>query len=239
MSNHSDDYMGYIPGTGNKYEILPEGAYDFVIHGVIGLGLRKKIYEGKEIGEQAIVKIIFEIPDHLREDKQTELLSIKFPISSNEKSNYYKFCTALLGQSITDVVENMEKLCYSSGMKELLGKMGTLTVSTWKNGEGRSVSNKGFYPLHPKAPKPISTREFVFFNPFNPDIEVFKTKLTSWTRKEIMEALNADNFKDELKLAYNECLAEDEKKKLEKSNNNNSGNNKEEAPWGNSNDAIQ
>lgn len=234
MSNeYDDDYMGYTPSSNLNFEILPEGTYDFIIHGVVGLGLRKKVFEGKELKPQPVVKFIFEIPDQLREgDGQTELLTIKLPISKNAKSNYYKFCTAILGANVTNVEQNMEKLCYSSGMKDLIGKTGTLTVAAWKNGEGRSVSNNGFYPLHPKAPKPVATRVPVFFNPFNPDIEVFKNNLTSWTRKEIMEALNADNFNDALKKAYEESKLEDEKKKQD--------NNKEDtAPWEGSTEAIQ
>jgi len=234
MTDQNDEYMGYTPGNNLTYDILPEGTYDFVIHGVIGLGLRKHVFEGKELKPQATVKFIFEIPEHSRPgDGQTELLSIKFPISSNSKSNYFKFCTAVLGANVTAVDENMEKLCFSTGMKELLGKVGTLTVVTWKNGEGRSVSNKGFYPLHPKAPKPVPTRDFVFFNPFNPDIKVFKNNLTAWTRKEIMDAVNAENFKDELKQAYQECLAEDEKNKI---NNNNK---QDSSPWEGTTESIQ
>lgn len=243
-TNMNEEYMGYTPGGGgNKFEMLPEGSYDFVIHGVVGLGLRPHSYEGKELNPQAVVKIIFEIPEHKREDGKTELLTIKLPVSSNEKSHYFKFCTALFGQNVTGVKENMEKLVYSSGMRTLLGKVGTLSVVTWKNGEGRSVSNKGFYPLHPKAPKPEATREFVFFNPFSPDIEVFKNNLTSWTRKEIMEALNADNFSDELKLAYKECLVEDAKKKAEKNSvvRDSQTTQTDSAPWdtSNSTEAIQ
>jgi hypothetical protein len=160
MTDHTDDYMGYTPGTGSTYEMLPEGSYDFVVHGIVGLGLRPHTYNGEELKPQATIKIIFEIPECIREhDGQTELLSLKLPISSNVKSNYYKFCTAILGPNITNVEENMERLCFSTGMKELLGKMGTLSIVTWKDGKGRSVSNKGFYPLHPKAPKPVATKD--------------------------------------------------------------------------------
>lgn len=235
--SYDENYMGYTPGNNLKYEILPEGMYDFVIHGIVGLGLREKIYEGKQQDPVPTIKIIFEIPEFNREDGQTELLTIKFPISSGKRSNYYKFCTTLLGAAVTDVETNMNKLCTAAGMKGLLGKVGTLTVAAWKNGEGRSVLNNGFSPLHPKVAKPVSTREPVFFNPFNPDITVFKNKLTQWTRKEIMSAVNANEFSPELHKAYEEATADYEA-------NKNKGDNeitedKDVAPWEGSTEAIQ
>lgn len=213
MTTNTNDFMGFTPSTGSKYETLPEGSYDFVVHGIVGLGLRPHSFEGKEMPPRAEIKVIFEIPEHLRDDGQTELLSVRFPISNNEKSNYYKFCTVVLGEKVTGNPENMGKLCTATGMKELLGKVGTLTVATWKNGEGRSVSNRGFYPLHPKAPKPVATRETIFFNPFSPDLKVFKENLTAWTRKDIMAALNADSFSDELKELHKQLLVDDTKTK--------------------------
>lgn len=239
MTDTNEEFMGFTPNTGGGgYETLPEGTYDFVIHGVVGLGLHKKVYQGKEMRPEPKIKLIFEIPEHIRKDGQTELLTIKFPLSNNEKSNFYKFCTAVLGASVTSNEENMKKLCYSAGLKSLLGHSGTLTVVTWTNGEGRSVDNKGFYPLHPKVAKPVATREPIFFNPFNPDIDVFKNKLTAYTRKEIMEAVNADSFKEELKQAYAETLVADASAKA----NYTSGNKKEKidenAPWANG-EAIQ
>lgn len=237
----NEDFMGYNPNSsGGTYECLPEGTYDFVVHGIIGLGLRPQSFEGQEKPPAAEIKIIFEIPEQdgitLREDGQTELLSLKMKISNHERSGYYKFCTTVMGASVTSNEDNMKKLCTATGMKELLGKTGTLTVATWKNGQGRSVSNKGFYPSHPKAPKPVATRETVFFNPFAPDIAVFRKNLTSWTRKQIMEAVNASSFSDELKQAYEETKAEDEAKRQE------GGNNKQAAstvPWEGNTAAIQ
>lgn len=237
MTDENQDFMGYVPGAGGNYECLPEGSYDYVVHGIVGLGLRPHTFEGKELSPRAEIKVIFEIPDHKREDGQTELLSVRFPISSSNRSNYFKFCSSIFGESVTGVEDNMNKLCTATGMKEILGKTGTLSVVAWKNDkEKRSVSQKGFYPLHPKAPKPEATREFVFFNPFNPDIKVFKEKLTSWTRKSIMEAVNASEFSDELKKAYEESKAEDEAKKAEKAK---ATGEESSAPWAGSTEGIQ
>jgi len=224
-----NDFMGFVPSTGGKYECLPVGSYDYVIHGIVGLGLRPHSFEGKELKPHAVIKIIFEIPDSLREDGMTELLSVKLPISTNEKSHFFKFCTVLLGASITNVAENMNRLCTATGLKNLLGKTGTLTVSDWKSGEGRSVDRAGFHPLHPKAPVPAATRECIFFNPFSPDIDVFKNNLTFYTRKDIMEALNADSFTDELKQAYQETLVEDAANKVQAQAK--AGTIEEASPW--------
>lgn len=231
------DFMGYTPSTGGNYECLPEGPYDFVIHGIVGLGLRPHSFEGKDLAPRAEIKVIFEIPDQKREDGQTELLSIRFPISTNSKSHYYKFCSAVLGERVTSNEEQMNKLGTAAGMRELLGKTATLTVVTWKDGMNRSVSNKGFYPLHPKAPKPEATRDAVFFNPFNPDVKIFKENLTFYTRKQIMEALNADSFSDELKAAYKETQAADSAKQGDKKETK--AKDSEGAPWDISNAAIQ
>lgn len=241
--DNNEDFMGYVPSVGgSNYEAPPVGVYDFVVHGIVGLGLRKAFFKGVEKDKpNAMVKFIFEIPDLIRDDKQTEVVSVKLPMSTGDRSHFHKLCTVLLGaEAMTE--ENVTKLCTASGLKTLLGKTGTLTIASWKNDKGeeiRSVDKNGFSPSHPKVTKPIPTREFVFFNPFAPDLDVFKNNLTSWTRKEIMEALNVDQFKPELKALYAQLVAEEQANK-----DNKPAAKKEEpaiddsAPWA-TNEAIQ
>ena len=140
--NNNEEFMGYVPGQNLQFEMLPVGVYDYVIHGVVGLGIQKKTFKQEE-QQKPMVKIIFEIPEHKREgDGQTEVVAANFPISSHPNSLYYKFCSTVF-EGFND--KEAEKMVYSSGMKELLGKVGTLKISEWESkdsAERRSVYTK-------------------------------------------------------------------------------------------------
>ena len=73
----NEDFMGYVPSS-NNYEMLPEGSYDYVIQAVIGLGLQETTYEGKPKTPQARIRVIFEIPKHLKDGAIISALGLSF-----------------------------------------------------------------------------------------------------------------------------------------------------------------
>lgn len=194
---------------GGDFKPLDAGSYDFVIHGIIGLGLRPKTFEGKEMPPTAVIKIIFELPQSIRDDGQTQVIGYKINPSVSPKSNYYKLCKMLLGDRVSEAT--MSEFVTSKGMQQLLGQVGVLTVKHWDK-DGRviaTIDRDGFSKLDPRLPKPEAKRPAFFFNPFAPDLATFKEILTAHSRKEVMEALNADTFPPELHQAYAKSLEDD------------------------------
>ncbi len=193
-------------GGGLEFKPLAEGSYDFIIHGIIGLGLRPHTYQGEERPPVSVIKVIFELPEEIRDDKQTQVIGYKLNMSVHEKSNHYAFCRKYLGDRVTK--DTMAEFVSAAGLKQLLGAVGVLTVRHWVKDDRviATIDREGFSKLDARLPKPIATRPAFFFNPFNPDIEVFKNNLTDYARKEVMEALNAENFPAELHQAYAKCL---------------------------------
>jgi len=203
MTDKQYSDMG-IPLTsgGADFKPLNEGTYDFVIHGIIGLGLRPNSYEGQPKDPVTKIKIIFELPDSIRDDGQTQVVGYKLNSGVAERGNYYKLLHMLLGERVNK--DTIKEFVNSTGMKQLLGLVGSLDIRHWDN-EGRiiaMVDGKSITKLHPKVAKPVATRPEFFFNPFVPDLKVFNDILTWHTKKEVMEALNADQFPEELHQAW-------------------------------------
>lgn len=192
-------------GLADKVNFKPVGAgiYDAVIHGIVHLGLQPQpadMATGDARHPCNMLKIIFELPDSIRDDEETALISKDIPVKAGEKSNYYKLFYACFGPK-TDM-----GLVVSTGVEELLGKKLALTVAEWTSQDGKRSGSKveSFAFLDPRLAaiaKPAK-RDTFFFSPLKPDINIFNDTLTDWTRKMIMEALNAAQYPKELLQAY-------------------------------------
>lgn len=202
MTNISD--MG-APLTANRgggeFKTLGNGTYDYVIHGVVGLGLRENSFQGEAKKPVVKIKIIFEIPSEVRDDGQPHVCSYKVNLSPNAKGNFYRFVRTL-DKDVTE--DNFSEYMTSAGLHKLLGKTGVLTIASFEK-DGKTISyvdGNGFSRLDPRLPKPVAVRPEFFFNPFKPELDVFENTLTYYTKKEIMEALNASQFPEELHKAW-------------------------------------
>ena len=200
-----------------SFEAIDEGTYDFVIHGVVGLGLREiPAFQGQEKPPAVQAKVIFELPELQREDGQSQMLTYKLTLSTSEKSNCFKFFKLIHGDKVSKAT--ISQFLTSEGLRGLLGKTGTVGVKHW-NKDGRNIATvdrEGFARLHPKVKPPEATRPAFFFNPLNPDMEVFKNTLTFWTKKEVMSALNSDKFPAELHEAWAKAQEDEENRKNNK-----------------------
>jgi hypothetical protein len=184
--------------------LLPEGNYDYVIHGIVALGLKEQWkWDDKKNKTPAppcgVIKIIFELPKNKKEDGESQMLSVSLPLKTGEKANFTKFVTTLM--KLND--EDMKRLITSKGLVELLGKVGTLQYEHWENESksGGAVVKGGFIPLHEAVARlepVIATKPTFFFNPFKPDMEIWNNTLTFWTKKDIMSGLSVDKYPVEL-----------------------------------------
>lgn len=198
-----------IPVSSGNFELLPTGEYDAVIHGIINLGLRPVEFQGEVKAPAVFIKLVLELPDKVREDGMTTVVSKKIKLTNSvDKGNYAKLLTTL-GEKVTKA--NMNSYLSSNALKALLGKSVIVTVDHWQSDDGVKATVRELLKLDPRLPQPKATRETFFFNPLAPDLAVFKDILTYYTKKEVMEALNASNFPAELHAAWAE---EQEKKAL-------------------------
>jgi len=185
-----------------SFKPVDAGIYDAVIHGIVSLGVQPQKDDpvtGKPKAPRGMLKIIFEMPDVVRDDKQTALISKNMVLSNHEKSGYYKLFAACLGSAKTT-----EAVVASTPVTDLLGKKLALTVVHWSNAEngtsGAKVPENATNHLDARLATIATpaTRDTFFFNPMNPDLDVFKDKLTYYTQKVVMDALNASSFPKEL-----------------------------------------
>lgn len=202
-----------IPVSSGGYELLPAGEYDAVIHGIINIGLRPVEFQGEKKAPAVFIKLILELPDKLRDDGVSTVVSKKIKLTNSvDKGNYAKLLTTL-GEKVSKA--NINSYLTSDALKALLGKSAIVVVDHWQSDDGVKATVRELLKLDPRLPQPQATRDTFFFNPLAPDLAVFKDTLTYYTKKEIMEALNADNFPPELHAAW----AEEQEKQAAKEKN--------------------
>jgi hypothetical protein len=206
--------LGFEIHTGGDFKDVPVGTHDAVVHGIVYLGLVANNFKNDKTGEPMPpapqIKIIVELPNEVRGDGQTQVMSTDVTLSCNTiRGNYAPIIAAITKTKQTP--ESMAKYMYSDGLKELLGKAVGVTVSEWeKDGrKGVMLERKGFFQFDYRLPQPVPKRPAFFFSPVNPDIEVFEKTLTAWTRKKIMEAVNVAQFPDVLKQSWAKMQVED------------------------------
>ncbi|CAB4120915.1 hypothetical protein UFOVP1_32 [uncultured Caudovirales phage] len=205
--------MGFDTAPKGSFTPIEPGTYDFVIHGIVGLGLRKPFFDvddnGKKVLPKVAVKIIFELPSNVRDDGQTEVTAMSCNMSTHGKSQLFKVFHACLGDAVIasydkngTPIMDIERVS-ATGLKVLLGSVGALTIVNKKSEKGQIYARvSAVNYLDPRLPRPVATREQFFFSPFQPDLEVFKNNLSYWTQKDVMSSLNADTFPKELHDAW-------------------------------------
>ena len=185
-----------------SFKPVDPGTYDAVVHGIVSLGVQAQkddpvTKEPKP--PKGTLKIIFEMPDVVRDDGQTALISKNMILSNHEKSGYYKLFAACLGQTNTTKL-----LVTTTSVEELLGKKLALTIVNWHNPENDTNGAKvpenatNYLDARLAAVATPATRPTFFFDPMNPSLEIFRDTLTYWTQKTVMDALNASNYPKEL-----------------------------------------
>lgn len=213
-----------VPESGNRYEVLEGKDYDAVVHGIVSLGLQPVEYKGEKKQPQVFLRVIVELPDVVREDGTTATTGKRIKVTDSvDKGNFAKFLLAL-GEKVTE--SNIRSYFSSEALKSLLGRYVVASVEQWESDTGTAASIKEFIKFHPNAPKPMPKRETFYFNPLTPDLKVFENNLSYRTQKDVMSALNANNFPPQLHELWEKIQVEREEKQKE---NNNKDNNT--PPW--------
>lgn len=219
---------------------LEAGVHDYIIHAIVGLGLVQSNFKNKDGTDKApsaMIKVIFELPDEVFKDKDgndsTRTVSVDITHSPSDNGNW----KLLVSNAMQREVSSSEMVDFQGdGLKQLLGKTGQLTIEHYTKKDGTSgygVYRKGFVPRRKSAPpmKP-ATKEPFTFNPYNPDMEAW-SKLTPYTKKSIMSAVNANQFPEVLQEAWK---TDQENQATENANKENTGegekvNGSGTAPW--------
>lgn len=184
------------------FEPIKEGTYDAVVHAVVGLGLNRSFYKDQEKAPAVNVKIIYELPDVERDDGTTATIAQRLKLSTHEKSRCYQMLSTLLGKKLTG--SEALNAVSSEGLKNLLGKQATVTISHWIKDDKAIPVVSEVNKLDPRlaAAATKGKRETFFFNPLSPDLNVFKSFLTFGTQEQVMKAENASNFPKDLHEAW-------------------------------------
>lgn len=199
-------------GSFERKEALENGTYEAVLSAIIDLEIQVNDYDKSNIKLEHQVKVLFEIPEYCIEIDGVSLpllLSKTIALSAHEKSNFYKLVSALKKTTTLSKDAVLELINTDGAIKELLGKAVVLQVEQYitqhKDQNDQPISrNKivGYSSLRAAKTQPQPTREPFVFEVAQPDLEIFKDKLSRWTRDTLMTAENNDEFPAELHKAY-------------------------------------
>ena len=191
-----------------QYNLLDEGDYDAVIFGVINLGLQTVEFQGEVKQPATFIRLILEIPSITDSEGNSATIQKKVKLTSSvDKGNYAKLLVAL-GEKVTTA--NISNYLTPAALQGLLGKTASVKIEHFNTADGKRNMVQDISRLDPRLPQPKGTKKHFFFNPFNPDLDVFKDDVTIYGKKEIMGALNSSNFPKELHAAWVEVQEQKE-----------------------------
>ena len=191
-------------GEGKVFKPVEAGKHDAILHAIIELGVHPKTYSG-ETTSSVQVKFVFELPSELNDDGTTRVVGKQVKASLHEKSKFMEISRALLqSTNDDDIVEQI-----SGNIDILIGKPVVLTVKQFTTDSGKLVSYiDKVSELDSRLPsQPEAVRDGFVFSTKNADAaEVFKNKLTDYTRKTIMEAENSKDYPSSIHETYASLL---------------------------------
>lgn len=203
--------FGIETAGGNK--VIPEGSHDAVLIAIVQNGIHAREYQGKELKPANMLRLIFEVPGLKRDDGQVQVLTKEIPASMNERANFFKIFKALGVFKEPTGAELAKAFGTRETVEALLGLTATLNVEHFEKNDG----SKGHYiasvsKLDPRLPQPKAESETYIFTFAEPDLDIFKNKLTKFARARIMHAQNAKDLPKEFHEAY---IAEQEAQDVE------------------------
>lgn len=215
---NENDYAEEVKEAKEMIDVdpVPAGDYDAALSAIVSLGRQKAFNEKDE--PVVRMRFLFELFPDDEDDHRLDNSKIdgkppmlKVDVSLSNGGRYLALVNALMkAKEETLTRETVLPYTKPEGRRMLLGRGARVTViqERKKNKEGfysRILSSKeqlGVVKLHPKATV-TPVRETFLFNPLDPNhVKIFEDKITYWTQKDIMRALNADQFPKELKAAW-------------------------------------
>ena len=192
----------------SKYVLIPAGEHDAVLHAVIDLGKQERgVYQGAALPPANLVQLVFEVPSVTNEEGVSATISsAELALSKSERSNFFKFISALEARNGKKTTETSLAATMSSSkdMRALLGLPISLVVAHKETKAGHTIAIiDSFSKLHSKLEAPTPTREPVFFE-FGVSTPKEFSKLTRRTQSKIVSALNANELESEILQNYYE-----------------------------------
>lgn len=189
--------------------LIESGDYDAVLQCIVHMGTHEGQWQGKTTPAKSIIKLVFEIPGITDDEGRSRVMGKELRAVMNERSNFFKFFKAMGIFKEPTSSEVSRVFGTKESMTEVLGTAVSLNVSVFEKNDG----TKGNYiesvsKLDSRLPQPEAKLEQFLFAFGDPDLDVFKNKLTSYSRKKIMTALNAKDLPKPFHEAY---IAEQEK----------------------------
>ncbi len=181
---------------------LEEGEYPAVLNGVVWLGMQEqdersaKKYGVKDPTSQ--LRLLFEIPTQTnRYDENVVTTKTVKNVTTSAKGNFIKLASAMLGKKLSSA----ELAVYLKGanpFKELLGKQLSISIEHFNSDDGLKAFVSDVKQPHPKDDPVKGARPVVYFDPTASDAAANWTKLSYYTKAQIMSAVDADEYPKEL-----------------------------------------
>lgn len=190
-----------------EYNLLDEGTYDAVIIGVVNTGLHPVKFKGEKKMPASYIRVVLEIPAITNDEGESATVQKRIKLTSHVEKGKFAEVLKALGEKV-DKNTIMGYLTHK-GLEKLLGKTCTITIDHFETDKGKRNAVGNISRLDPRLEQPKASRKLFCFNPFKPDIAVFKNDVTAFTQKEVMTALNSDNYPPELHEAWAEIQETD------------------------------
>ncbi len=186
---------------------VSDGEHDGLLHAIIEYGVQRQEFKGEEKPPKNVIKLIFEVPGE-------GLIGLgDVTTTLHEKGKLFKTFKSM---GIVKTTQELESVLGSrESVEGLLGTTVKLVVESMEKEDRRISFISSLTALDKRLPQPEAELEPFIFSFDNPDLEVFKTKVTAYGRKKIMSALNAKDLPKPFHDAYiAELDAAEEKSKL-------------------------
>lgn len=175
---------------GSNFPLAPAGLQLARIYGIIDLGTHKNVFQGVDKGDVRKVRVLFELPSHKHvfvEEKGPEpfTLSIKYTLSTHEKSTLRKHMKGWKGRDMTDE----EQAAFD--IEVLLGKTCMINISHKqkkdKTGDRAEIESIAQIPAEMKAQMGAAINKPILYNTAQGRDATFNL-LPKWIQEDIVQS---------------------------------------------------
>lgn len=191
-----------------EFELIEKGEYDASLMAFIALGTHDRTYQGKSVGESPYVKFVFELLDCKDSDGNNRVVTYSdLTVSISPKSNLCKLLKSMKLIS-APTQEEFDKIFKSNDtIVKILGTKVNLDIDHFETKDGKVrhfIDKESVRRMHHKLESEASPSQYdaFLFTFKDPDIEVFKNKLTFFTRQKIMDSKDAKKLPKEFHEFY-------------------------------------
>ena len=208
--------------VGGSSLLIEEGTYDAVLMAIIQNGVQTREFQGKQNKPANMIKLLFEIPGVKNSEGKSAVVGKEMPAIMSDRSNCFKYFKNMGVFKEPTTAELNRVFSSEESVKALLGTAVSAKIGHFEKTDG----SKGHYlesvaKLDERLPQPKGEEETYIFTFSNPDINLFKNKLTSYGRERIMGALNSKDLPKEFHEFY--ATEQEERKKNDNTKSKSTG----------------